>query len=56
MTQEVDYDVDGYSQQLEEIVDEELNLLQTLKEKVTAFRSGLAAEELMSKKIVIKKK
>ncbi len=50
MTAEVDYDVDAYAQQLEELIDEKLNILVKFKERVSSFRAHLNEEELMSKK------
>ncbi|CAG2174323.1 unnamed protein product [Oppiella nova] len=50
MTSEVDYDVDAYAQQLEEVLDENLEVLLKFKEKVVNFRTQLNEEELMSKK------
>lgn len=52
MTAQVDYDVDHYAQQLDEILVERLEALSILKEKVLNFRAQLREEELMSKKMV----
>lgn len=52
MTEQVDYDVDHYAQQLDEILDEQVNSLTGLREKVINFRAQLREEELMSKKMV----
>jgi kinesin family protein 2/24 len=51
MTEDVDYDVDAYAQQLEDLLDENLQVTTKFKERVSAFRSQLAEEELMSKNI-----
>lgn len=52
MTAQVDYDVDQYAQELDEILAERLESLSSLKEKVVNFRAQLREEELMSKKMV----
>lgn len=52
MTAQVDYDVDQYAQQLDELLAEKLEALSNLKEKVVNFRVQLKEEELMSKKMV----
>uniref|UniRef100_A0A6G1S6W1 Kinesin-like protein n=1 Tax=Aceria tosichella TaxID=561515 RepID=A0A6G1S6W1_9ACAR len=52
MANEVDYDVDQYAQQLDELLSEKLEGLASLKEKVVNFRAQLREEELMSKKMV----
>lgn len=59
MTDQVDYDVDQYAQQLDELLAERLEVLpsikedlSSLKEKVVNFRAQLREEELMSKKMV----
>lgn len=49
MTNEVDYDVDAYVQQLEDFIAEKLDLFSNFKKKVAAFRSQLAEEEKMSR-------
>lgn len=54
MTADVDYDVDSYAQQLEEAVTENLDVLAKFKERISCFRSQLAEEELMSKRIIKK--
>lgn len=51
MTEDVDYDVDAYAQQLEDLLDEKLQVTSKFKERVSAFRAQLAEEELMSKNI-----
>jgi len=52
MTAQVDYDVDQYAQQLDDILAERLEALSSLKDKVINFRAQLREEELMSKKMV----
>lgn len=52
MTAQVDYDVDQYAQQLDDLLTERLGSLSSLKEKVVHFRAQLREEELMSKKMV----
>lgn len=52
MANEVDYDVDQYAQQLDELLSEKLEGLTSLREKVVNFRAQLREEELMSKKMV----
>ncbi|XP_022238844.1 kinesin-like protein KIF2A isoform X6 [Limulus polyphemus] len=51
MANEVDYDVDAYSQQLEDLLAEKLGRLGKLKEKVKLFRQQLAEEENISRTI-----
>ncbi|KAJ3606065.1 hypothetical protein NHX12_028108 [Muraenolepis orangiensis] len=51
MTEEVDYDVDTYVTQLEQILDQKIDILTELRDKVKSFRSALQEEELASKKI-----
>ena len=50
ISSEVDYDVETYAQHLEEVIDDNLDVLLKLKEKVANFRTQLNEEELMSKK------
>lgn len=52
MSAQVDYDVDQYAQQLDELLSEKLEALSGLKDKVLNFRAQLREEELMSKKMV----
>lgn len=52
ITKDVDYDVDAYVQHLEAAIENEIQVLRAFKEKVSSFRSQLAEEELISKKIV----
>ncbi|GAA6106395.1 kinesin-like protein KIF2A isoform X1 [Tachysurus ichikawai] len=51
MTEEVDYDVDTYSSQLEQILDQKIDVLIELRDKVRSFRSALQDEEQASKQI-----
>ncbi|XP_053536365.1 kinesin-like protein KIF2A isoform X2 [Ictalurus punctatus] len=51
MTEEVDYDVDSYSSQLEHILDQKIDVLIELRDKVRSFRSALQKEEQASKQI-----
>ncbi|XP_065572290.1 kinesin-like protein KIF2A isoform X4 [Artemia franciscana] len=52
MTNEVDYDVDAYSQQLEDVLAESMEHMLKLKEKVANYRSHLAAEEEFSRQMI----
>ncbi|XP_053481499.1 kinesin-like protein KIF2A isoform X3 [Ictalurus furcatus] len=45
MTEEVDYDVDSYSSQLEHILEQKIDVLIELRDKVRSFRSALQKEE-----------
>ncbi|XP_032885901.1 kinesin-like protein KIF2A isoform X1 [Amblyraja radiata] len=51
MTEEVDYDVDAYSTQLESILDQKIEILTELRDKVKAFRTTLQDEEQASRQI-----
>ncbi|XP_043204578.1 kinesin-like protein KIF2A isoform X4 [Amphibalanus amphitrite] len=51
MTNEVDYDVDAYVQQLEDLLDEKMDVLAKFKRKVEVYRSQLAEEEKISRNI-----
>uniref|UniRef100_A0A4W5KK32 Kinesin-like protein n=1 Tax=Hucho hucho TaxID=62062 RepID=A0A4W5KK32_9TELE len=51
MTAEVDYDVDSYATQLEQILDQKIDILTELRDKVKSFRSSLQEEEQASKHI-----
>ncbi|XP_045559155.1 kinesin-like protein KIF2A isoform X7 [Salmo salar] len=51
MTEEVDYDVDSYATQLEQILDQKIDILTELRDKVKSFRSSLQEEEQASKQI-----
>lgn len=53
---QVDYDVDSYSQRLEEVLTDQLEHLTKLRFKVGTFRTQLAEEEQISKNIVKRKK
>jgi len=48
MTNEVDYDQDAYAQQLEDMISEKQEALESLKEKTRAFRGCLKEEEAKS--------
>ncbi|XP_075955253.1 kinesin-like protein KIF2A isoform X3 [Anarhichas minor] len=51
MTEEVDYDVELYATQLEQILDQKIEILTELRDKVKSFRSTLQEEEQASKQI-----
>ncbi|KAM6986775.1 kinesin-like protein KIF2A [Aplochiton taeniatus] len=51
MTEEVDYDVETYATQLEHILDQKIDILTELRDKVKSFRSTLQEEEQASKQI-----
>ncbi|KAM6930636.1 kinesin-like protein KIF2A isoform 4-T4 [Xenentodon cancila] len=51
MTEEVDYDVESYATQLEQILDQKIEILIELRDKVKSFRSALQEEEQASKQI-----
>ncbi|XP_056143118.1 kinesin-like protein KIF2A isoform X1 [Lampris incognitus] len=51
MTEEVDYDVDSYATQLEQILDQKIDILTELRDKVKSFRAALQEEEQASKQI-----
>ncbi|XP_021957433.1 kinesin-like protein KIF2A [Folsomia candida] len=51
MTNQVDYDQDAYTQQLEELCTEKISMLTELRNKVVKFRNYLAEEETISRKI-----
>ncbi|XP_059401011.1 kinesin-like protein KIF2A isoform X1 [Carassius carassius] len=51
MTEEVDYDVESYATQLEQILDQKIDVLIELRDKVKSFRSALQEEEQASKQI-----
>lgn len=51
MTNDVDYDVDAYAQQLEDLLGEKIEVLCKFREKVSGFRGQLAEEEKISKSI-----
>ncbi|XP_047236924.1 kinesin-like protein KIF2A isoform X1 [Girardinichthys multiradiatus] len=51
MTEEVDYDVESYATQLEQILDQKIDILIELRDKVKSFRSALQDEEQASRQI-----
>ncbi|XP_043237146.1 kinesin-like protein KIF2A isoform X1 [Amphibalanus amphitrite] len=51
MTNEVDYDVDAYVQQLGDLLEEKLDTLSRFRERLSVYRSQLAEEELISRNI-----
>ncbi|KAM9393729.1 kinesin-like protein KIF2A isoform 1-T1 [Pholidichthys leucotaenia] len=51
MTEEVDYDVESYATQLEQILDQKIEILTELRDKVKSFRCTLQEEEQASKQI-----
>eukprot|EP00090_Calanus_glacialis_P034859 TRINITY_DN5903_c0_g1_i1.p1 TRINITY_DN5903_c0_g1~~TRINITY_DN5903_c0_g1_i1.p1 ORF type:complete len:716 (-),score=217.87 TRINITY_DN5903_c0_g1_i1:366-2513(-) len=51
MTNEVDYDQDAYAQQLEDMISEKQEALESLKEKTRAFRGCLNEEEAESSRL-----
>ncbi|XP_054628212.1 kinesin-like protein KIF2A isoform X1 [Dunckerocampus dactyliophorus] len=51
MTEEVDYDVESYATQLEKILDQKIDILTELRDKVKSFRCALQEEEKASKQI-----
>ncbi|XP_021390034.1 kinesin-like protein KIF2A isoform X3 [Lonchura striata] len=51
MTEEVDYDVDSYATQLEAVLDQKIDVLAELRDKVKSFRAALQEEEQASKQI-----
>lgn len=51
MTEEVDYDVESYATQLEQILDQKIDILTELRDKVKSFRCTLQEEEQASKQI-----
>uniref|UniRef100_A0A8D3DYI8 Kinesin-like protein n=2 Tax=Scophthalmus maximus TaxID=52904 RepID=A0A8D3DYI8_SCOMX len=51
MTEEVDYDVESYANQLEQTLDQKIDMLTKLRGKVKSFRYALQEEEKASKKI-----
>ncbi|KAM9307056.1 kinesin-like protein KIF2A [Pholidichthys leucotaenia] len=55
MTEEVDYDVESYATQLEQILDQKINILTELRDKVKSFRCTLQEEEQASKQITPKR-
>nr|XP_020441179.1 kinesin-like protein KIF2A isoform X1 [Monopterus albus] len=55
MTEEVDYDVESYATQLEQILDQKIDILTELRDKVKSFRCTLREEEQASKQITPKR-
>ncbi|XP_051794620.1 kinesin-like protein KIF2A isoform X1 [Acanthochromis polyacanthus] len=55
MTEEVDYDVESYATQLEQILDQKIDILTELRDKVKSFRCALQEEEQASKQITPKR-
>nr|XP_040053319.1 LOW QUALITY PROTEIN: kinesin-like protein KIF2A [Gasterosteus aculeatus aculeatus] len=55
MTEEVDYDVESFATQLEQILDQKIDILTELRDKVKSFRSTLQEEEQASKQITPKR-
>ncbi|XP_037548486.1 kinesin-like protein KIF2A [Nematolebias whitei] len=55
MTEEVDYDVESYATQLEQILDQKIDILTELRDKVKSFRCALQEEEQASKQIAPKR-
>merc|ERR1719369_1800813 len=51
MTNEVDYDQDAYAQQLEDMISEKMEMLESLKEKTRSFRGCLSEEEAKSSRL-----
>uniref|UniRef100_A0A672NB36 Kinesin-like protein n=1 Tax=Sinocyclocheilus grahami TaxID=75366 RepID=A0A672NB36_SINGR len=51
MTEEVDYDVESFATQLEQILDQKIDVLTELRDKVKSFRSALQEEEQASQQI-----
>ncbi|XP_034026091.1 kinesin-like protein KIF2A isoform X4 [Thalassophryne amazonica] len=51
MTEKVDYDVESYATQLEQILDQKIEIITELRDKVKSFRSALQEEEQASKQI-----
>lgn len=50
-TEEVDYDVEGYAADLDELLDKKLQVIARMKELVTNFRQELQEEETLSRNI-----
>ncbi|KAG1666252.1 Kinesin-like protein KIF2A [Nymphon striatum] len=51
MSNQVDYDVEAYSENLEALLTEKLEILSQIKDKVTSYRQQLTEEEKISKTI-----
>ncbi|KAG9508465.1 Kinesin-like protein KIF2A, partial [Fragariocoptes setiger] len=52
MTADVDYDVESYAQQVDQLLEEQIDSLGKFKEKIVNFRAQLNEEEMMSKRMV----
>lgn len=52
MTVDVDYDVDNYAMQLEDMLNSKIDYLHKFREMVKNFRQNLAEEERISQKII----
>lgn len=52
MTVDVDYDVDNYAMQLEDILNNKIDFLNKFREMVKNFRANLAEEERISHKLI----
>jgi len=52
MTVDVDYDVDNYAMQLEDMLNNKIDFLHKFREMVKNFRQNLAEEEMISKKMM----
>lgn len=55
MTEEVDYDVESFATQLEQILDQKIDILTELRDKVKSFRTALQEEEQASQQITPKR-
>lgn len=51
MTAEVDYDVDMYAGNLEQLIDESMENFIKFKERLVNFKTKLGEEEMISKKL-----
>ena len=52
MTIDVDYDVDNYAMQLEDMLNNKIYFLNKFREMVQSFRANLAEEERISKNMI----
>lgn len=52
LTSEVDYNVDVYVQNLEDLLAEQMEQINKLQERLGNFKTQLREEELISKKLV----
>ncbi|XP_051907782.1 kinesin-like protein KIF2A isoform X1 [Hippocampus zosterae] len=55
MTEEVDYDVESYATRLEQILEQKIDILTELRDKVKSFRCALQEEEQASQQITPKR-